>query len=216
MQIGSVWLDIIRRRLQARAKEIGRTLRDASLQAGLGKGYATDIVSGKSKAPELQKLAALAEALDCDLEYLIGGQDLPRASAAPPVNLTTEPPEGQRLIPLYRQTAKGMPGASAPIDHIAAPPALTRVPGAYALAVTDASMAPRYEVGEIVFVHPGLPPRPGDYVAMRFVGGGIVPRRLISGPNGQTVTARLNSPIEESTPAQEVEACHRIVGAATI
>lgn len=50
------------------------------------------------------------------------------------------------------------------VDHVRRPPGLEGVPGAFAVYVMGFSMSPRYDEGDLVYVHPGRPPRPGDDV----------------------------------------------------
>lgn len=57
-------------------------------------------------------------------------------------------------------------------DAIAAPPNLLGVEGAYAALVADNSMSPRVRPGDIVFVNPTKPPRPGDLVMVAALGSG--------------------------------------------
>ena len=46
------------------------------------------------------------------------------------------------------------------VDYVRRPPGLEMARGAFAIYVQGESMAPRYEEGELVFVHPGRPARP--------------------------------------------------------
>lgn len=48
------------------------------------------------------------------------------------------------------------------IEYVRRPPALTTVPNAFALYVSGESMAPAYFPGDLVFVHPSRPARPGE------------------------------------------------------
>ena len=49
-----------------------------------------------------------------------------------------------------------------------APHWLANAKNAYALIVPDNSMEPRFLNGEILFVHPGLPPKPGNDAVIHF------------------------------------------------
>jgi transcriptional regulator with XRE-family HTH domain len=48
--------------------------------------------------------------------------------------------------------------------EISAPPQLENVPDAKAIYVRGRSMEPRYYQGEVVYLHPGRAPNPGDFV----------------------------------------------------
>ncbi|MFC3231280.1 XRE family transcriptional regulator [Marinibaculum pumilum] len=63
------------------------------------------------------------------------------------------------------------------VDYVARPPALAGTAQAFALYVTSDSMAPRYEAGELVFVHPSRPPQPGCDVVIEMLGEDGAPGR---------------------------------------
>lgn len=75
---------------------------------------------------------------------------------------------GFERIPLYGQAVAGADGEFAlngnHLDNITAPPVLSGVSGAYAVAVSGSSMEPRYFDGEVVYVHPRKRPVRGDFV----------------------------------------------------
>ncbi|MEQ8346875.1 MAG: helix-turn-helix domain-containing protein [Sneathiellaceae bacterium] len=56
------------------------------------------------------------------------------------------------------------------VDYVGRPPALAGAAQAFALYVASDSMAPRYEPGELVFVHPSRPPQPGCDVVIEMEG----------------------------------------------
>jgi len=58
--------------------------------------------------------------------------------------------------------------------EIAAPPQLEGIPGASAVYARGHSMEPRYFAGELVYLHPGKPPNPGDFVFVIFNEPGFV------------------------------------------
>ncbi len=47
------------------------------------------------------------------------------------------------------------------IDRVRRPPGLANARSAFALYVVGTSMSPRYDEGDLIFVHPGRPPVPG-------------------------------------------------------
>lgn len=51
------------------------TAKEASLLAGLGATYLADILSGKSRNPQMTPLQSIAQVLNCDLQYLLGQSD---------------------------------------------------------------------------------------------------------------------------------------------
>ncbi len=77
----------------------------------------------------------------------------PRKQARLPIVGLPAPGDEERII---------MDGSTR--GEIAAPPQLENVPGATAVYVRGRSMEPRYYQGEVVYLHPGRPPNPGDFV----------------------------------------------------
>jgi transcriptional regulator with XRE-family HTH domain len=67
-------------RLERRLGVVGVTGQEASRRAGLGPDAVRDILRGKTRAPRISTLSALADALECDAAYLTGEQDVPRRS----------------------------------------------------------------------------------------------------------------------------------------
>lgn len=78
------------------------------------------------------------------------------------------------MIPVFGQAAGGDNGAfllnGETVDRVRCPPALLKVQGAFAVYVMGDSMSPRFEPGELVFVHPVRPPSPGDDVVVEMAG----------------------------------------------
>lgn len=88
----------------------------------------------------------------------------PARSAAPDSGLGDVPVLG---------TAKGSAGEGAfslvdeAIEYVTRPAGLSRARDVYALYVQGESMSPRFEPGDLVFVHPKRPPRFGDYIILQ-------------------------------------------------
>lgn len=59
--------------LAQRMREKGWSGRQLALRAGIKPSVVRDILNGKSKDPGISKIAALAEALDCNVDTLISG-----------------------------------------------------------------------------------------------------------------------------------------------
>lgn len=73
-----------------------------------------------------------------------------------------------RKIPVYGQAVGGVDGEflmnGTILYEVMAPPVISHVNNAYAVAVSGESMSPRYEDGEICFIDPERRVRKGDYV----------------------------------------------------
>lgn len=222
-------------RLRERLKALRIFEREASRRAGFSPSYVGDLITGRSKNPELSRIQKLADVLDCDLDYLMGNSDVPRR-IRPGESASFAPAEARsRLIDLYssRPADDGVFGelTGEAIDRVPALPALAHVADAYALAINTPLMEPRYLVGEIVYIHPGLPPRPLDFVLTRLRDGRAVVAQLDSS-DSEKVSLRLLSMTPEAAarltkagitvdantlvlPRSEVAQLHRIIGSAS-
>lgn len=107
------------------------------------------------------------------------------------------------------------------VDYVRRPPGLDHAQGAFAIYVQGDSMAPRYEEGELVFVHPGRPPRPGCDVVVELVGsegepGQSLLKRLLRRTADRLELSQFNPPKEFSVPLKKVKAVYRILSAAEL
>jgi phage repressor protein C with HTH and peptisase S24 domain len=87
----------------------------------------------------------------------------------PPNAIIRDKVEGLgRKIPVYGQAVGGVDGEflmnGTVLYEVMAPPVISHISGAYAVAVSGSSMEPRYEDGEICFVDPKRRVKKGDYV----------------------------------------------------
>lgn len=73
---------LLQERVLARLAELRRSPRDVSLRAGLGPDAIRTIISGRSRSPRADTLAALADELQCDVSYLLGQSEKPYTSEA--------------------------------------------------------------------------------------------------------------------------------------
>lgn len=77
---------------------------------------------------------------------------------------------GEPDLPVYGATERGRNGAlylsDGPIQLVRRPEPLLRVAGGFGLYVAGESMEPAYRQGDIVLLHPSMPPRRGDDVVL--------------------------------------------------
>jgi hypothetical protein len=226
-------------RIRARLTALNISEREASRRAGFGLSYVGDVINSRSKEPGTARLITLARVLECDLEYLLGINPTPRRPAeGRAFNQSNDMSHGTpRLINLFSaDSTKGRAFGemrAQPIDKIAALPTLANVPDAYAFAVFSNTMEPRYFVGEVVYIHPGLPVRPNDFAFVRLKSGGVGIAQFVSGDETHTRVRLLKLSailaglmkgegisIEDdgvlAIPSDDVELIQRVVGSATI
>lgn len=76
-----------------------------------------------------------------------------------------------KSLPVFSSAQGGDDGemiiGNDPVDWIARPDPLQNVQQAFAVYVTGDSMEPRYEAGEVLFIHPSKPPLPGDDIILQ-------------------------------------------------
>ncbi len=103
------------------------------------------------------------------------------------------------------------------IDWVERPPAVAAAPGAYAVFVSGGSMSPRYEDGELVYVHPGRPVTRGSYCVVQFhAAHHATPRAYVKQYLRRTAKAlvlhQFNPDKDIEIPADKVISVHRVVG----
>lgn len=98
----------------------------------------------------------------------------PRQSPQPPAGPASAPVPGLRDLPVLGIAVGGADAGfefnGETVDHVARPPALAGASQPFALYVTNDSMAPRFEPGDLVIVHPSRPPQPGCDVVIEMAG----------------------------------------------
>ena len=207
-------------RIKKRLHEIGMAEREASRRAGFGLSYVGDVIHGRSKEPSAERLARLARVLDCDLDYLLG-----RSAEAVAVKEERSFAPGMQVL---EQTTRLLNLCASPsitqgpwaeisteaVDKVPVIPPLVHVKDAYAYSISNAYMEPRYFVGEIVYLHPGLTARTGDFVLAKNKNGFVGVARL-KAMNDDGITFEYLKGSEVCTiPRDDVEFVHRIVGSA--
>lgn len=75
--------NLIARRVRLRMAACGLNAHQADKKAGLTPGFTADLIGGRKVQPRPAHMAKLAEALECDLEYLMLYQRAPRKGGIP-------------------------------------------------------------------------------------------------------------------------------------
>lgn len=167
--------------------------RDAAAELlGIGRSSVDNYRSGKRKpsAPVLAALRAAVSQTAARFEFMKGMLEERAQGAAfesdfsaamarlrpsqrsevEPADLGPLAPSGKPL-PLRGTAAGSVTGSIAisgdAVDWLFRPPGLADSPDAYALTVRGRSMEPRLMQGDLIFVDPGRPFRPGDLVVVQ-------------------------------------------------
>lgn len=126
--------------------------------------------------------------------------------------------EGRR-IPVYGQAVGGVDGEflmnGSILYEVMAPPVISHISGAYAVAVAGDSMSPRYEDGEICFVDPKRRVKKGDYVIAQIrleENGALLAyvKKFLRHNAEELVLAQFNPAKELRFPAHQVVTVHYI------
>jgi SOS-response transcriptional repressor LexA len=106
------------------------------------------------------------------------------------------------------------------VDYVSRPPQLAGATQPYAVYVLTSGMEPRYEVGEVIYVHPGKPVTPGAFVLVQTKPekDGEKPRaairRFVRRSATKVTLEQLSPPKQIDLRASDILEMHRIVGSA--
>jgi phage repressor protein C with HTH and peptisase S24 domain len=220
--------------LARRLKELGKTGQGLANSLGINKSRVSEIIGGRRgvKADEILTISNYLEMTERDVISLLSGVSMPpmQGLAESPSGGTIASPS--RATPRYAASygvdAKDLPPPSTMpvdvpvygttlggagcdfelnnevIDRVRRPSGLTNARNAFAVYVVGNSMSPRYDEGDLVFVHPGRPPVPGSDVVVELQSGDEPGRTkvLFSSYRGKSATSLL---LSQLNPARDVE-----------
>lgn len=210
-------------KIRQRLKDLGLSARKASLKVGPNADLIRSVLRDRTQDPRGETLRRIATALEVSPEWLLGD-----AADAPPPPMLRQDLTGSlwgdggmpRDVPVYG-TAAGALATSFEfsggiVDRVARPPGLAGAPDAYALYVTGTSMEPEHRHGDLRFVHPHRPVRPGDTVILQIHHGDrtklqLYIKHLERQGDDKIVTTQLNPYAEISWKRAYVEAVHKVL-----
>ena len=162
-------------RVRQRLEIVGKSAHAASLEAGGSPSLIPNILHNRSANPRGDTLQKLATVLGVSEHWLLTGEDgVPRNGEVRPADVTL--PDRAAMpkdVPVYGTVAGSELGKGAfqltsdVVDYVRRPPGLVGARDAYALYVEGESMLPKFEPGELVYVHPHRKVRPLDYVVIQ-------------------------------------------------
>jgi transcriptional regulator with XRE-family HTH domain len=139
-------------------KERGLSQEQLARRIGVRQNTIAAIESGTTKKSKY--LPDIARVLQVDLADLDAAEGAPRTPTIRGADLV-----GARDLPLYATVEAGEGAvvmSSDPVDEIRRPAPLATVKGAYGVIVSGESMVPALRPGDIVLIHPHLPPKIED------------------------------------------------------
>lgn len=170
-------------RIRQRLDELGLSVRGAALKGGGTASMIRNVLTGGTTNPRGDTLTKIARGLEVSEQWLLTGVEADPQSAEPApgrageVRLAAVPiPSASQLprdVPVMGTVAGSEIGKGSfqitpdVIDYVRRPFALMGAKDVYALYVEGESMIPRFEPGDLVFVHPHRKAKPGDYVVVQ-------------------------------------------------
>jgi phage repressor protein C with HTH and peptisase S24 domain len=157
--------DVIKR-LREIIEEQGLSEEAASLKCGLDRSYFRKLFERGNSSPRGNTLERIAAGLGITAASLF--DSTPSASEVRPadVNLPSRSEMPNDIPVMGTAAGSHLRGAfqisTDYVDVVRRPPALTGVKSAYALYLEGTSMVPKYEPGDLLYVHPKKPVRAGD------------------------------------------------------
>jgi SOS-response transcriptional repressor LexA len=139
----------------------------------------------------------------------------PRRPAPPIAAPTIVQFDRTRRLPVYGSAQAGPDGQRIdfdPIEWIDRPDSLREVNGAFAMYVVNDSMEPKYEQGDMLYVHPTRPPRRLSHVVIVKTDGTALVKRLVRAEVDAYVVRQYNPPCEYTIPRGEVKALYLVMG----
>jgi phage repressor protein C with HTH and peptisase S24 domain len=144
----------------------------AAREAGLNRNFIYDILRGKKDDVRGANLVKLSEVLLLDPGKFAQGIAEP-VPGSPKIGEPAEPHDevpSDRGVPVRGAVAGALAHSfrftGETVEFVPWPPALIGTKGLYAIFVARNSMAPEHKEGELRFVNPNRPPRPGDTVVV--------------------------------------------------
>jgi SOS-response transcriptional repressor LexA len=173
-------LSAARRRLRQRAEEMRYSLRELSLMIERNATYLTQYI-GKGSPRDLtdrdrQRLAYILDVSAAELSDS-GAAELPATPR--PLPPTTNAP-----VPVLSNETMYRLSPDHAVEWVERPLALMGVANAFAIRAVDDAFLPAFRSGDMAFVHPNIPPLPGDMVCVTTADGRLALTRLTILPEG--------------------------------
>ncbi|NSZ47963.1 XRE family transcriptional regulator [Agrobacterium vitis] len=223
----------VQARIKTRLKELGLTPNQASVTAGLDRNYLRVMFDRPDAVPRKKTLHQLAGVLECSEAWLRTGKaddatpnsETPQDIKPPAIISSSISPAPAATttkdVPVLGSAAGSLVNGSFAlrdevVDYVARPPAMSSAKGLYALFVEGESMQPQFYPGDIIFINPDRPIRPGDTVIVRSKGDegrevvslGILKDRR----GGHTVIGKHNyGKPTVSIPSTHIIAVHKVL-----
>jgi phage repressor protein C with HTH and peptisase S24 domain len=132
---------------------------------------------------------------------------------------TNPVPQIERTLPVLGRARGGaegafhMPNEQLPVDWTFRPPQLEGVTDAYGVFVFSDSMYPKYCEGQTLWVHPGMPCKPGDGVVIIKRNDAALIKILVRRTQHVIRVLQIHPEEEFEIEQSDIRSIHRILGA---
>lgn len=179
-----------------------------------------ELMLGPDGSPEDSAVLAIRAAIPHPITppRPLDTSDVIRAPLAPAMDGATKNPD----LPILGHVKGGVRSEAlfldngTPVAFTYRPDDLRGVADAYAVYVVGDSMAPRYRPGQLVYVNPSIPPRPGDDVVIQQTTKEVFIKELVRRTEKFIRTKQYNPGDTIDYPVGTVDAIHVVVFAKTI
>lgn len=141
------------------------------------------------------------------------GLDLPKPFISPLAG-----PSSSRTLPILGKARGGLEGIllipeeARPVDWTYRPPQLEGVEEAYAFQVVGDSQSPAYNDGDIAWVNPHAPMKPGNTVIIQRRDDSVLVKTLVRRTQDSVLVRQHNPPAEFEVPKADIRSMHRVLG----
>ena len=219
--------DTIGTRARQRRRDLGLSQSEVARRIGVKPQSIQQLEAGKIAKPRY--ILDLASVLQVSPDWLSHGR-----SGKPPIDRNGTPGVGfqsapvslpatqemPRDVPVLGTAAGGSTGAfqlsEAVVDYVRRPPGLAGAVDVYAIYVAGDSMSPEHKDGELRFVHPHRPIRPGDSVIIQIRSDPHEPpqaylKRLLRRTSDRLLVEQLNPRNVVEFESSSVVALHKVL-----
>ena len=218
--------DDVRETLAALLRDRGIDMKEASIAIGRSHSYIQQYIKrGSPRVLEEMDRRKLAKFLKVP-ETLLGAP--PALDDEAPLDITgiVDVPARTSMPSNFPVQGVGIGGDDgdfhfngSTVDYVRRPPALANIKNAFGIYLQGDSMWPRFESGELLYIHPGRPVSPGDYVLVELYGkdgepGSCYVKRLVRRTADKIILQQFNPPRDDiSVQANRVKAIFKILSA---
>lgn len=215
-------------RIASARKAAGLSQEALASSCGISRAAVAQWENGETK-PKHTNLAPVAAKLGVSVAWLLGEGDGEGGEkpALPPPNVDLA---GARELPALATMSRDLPVIGTAVggnggdfqlngttvDYARRPPALANIKTAFAIYLRGDSMEPRYEDGDLLYVHPGRPATPGRDVLIELHGdngepGSCFVKRLVRRTATALVLRQYNPDSEFEIPLDQVRVVYPIL-----